>query len=109
MADKENLRDNAEKDRDRLNRRFDQIEEKAPSKIAQGLSKLRRPNMRWVRIPLGVLLVIGGVFSILPVLGLWMLPLGLLLLAIDLPFLRAPVNRAVLWIERKWKTWRRKT
>lgn len=108
MAIKENLRGDAAKHQDRLNRRFDQIEEKAPDKVARGLSKLRRPTMRWVRIPLGVLLVIGGIFSILPVLGLWMLPLGLLLLAIDLPFLRAPVNRAVLWVERKWMIWRRR-
>lgn len=108
MEDKDDLRKDAEKHHDRLNRRFDQIEEKAPSKVARGLSKLRRPKMRWVRIPLGVLLVIGGIFSILPVLGLWMLPMGLLLLAIDWPILRAPVNRAVLWIERKWQLWRRR-
>jgi hypothetical protein len=38
-----------------------------------------------------VLLLLGGVFSILPGLGLWMLPLGLLLLAADVPFLRKPV------------------
>jgi hypothetical protein len=33
------------------------------------------------RIPLAILLIFGGIFSFLPVLGLWMLPLGLVLFA----------------------------
>jgi hypothetical protein len=61
-----------------------------------------------VRIPLGILLVLGGIFSFLPVLGLWMLPLGLLLLALDLIFLQSPVNSAILRGGRWWTTWRRK-
>jgi hypothetical protein len=36
-----------------------------------------------------------------------MLPLGLLLLAIDLPALRPPVSAAAIRIRRRWKTWRR--
>jgi hypothetical protein len=40
-----------------------------------------------------VLSIVGGVFSFLPMLGLWILPLGLLLLAHDVPFLRKPVGR----------------
>jgi hypothetical protein len=58
---------------------------------------------------MAMLLIMGGIFSILPMLGAWMLPLGLMLLAIDLPFLQAPVNRAILWAERIWirfKRWR---
>jgi hypothetical protein len=43
----------------------------------------------------------------LPLLGLWMLPLGLLLLAEDLPFLRRPMLRTLLWVERRWLRWRR--
>jgi hypothetical protein len=35
-----------------------------------------------------------------------MLPLGLLLLAQDLPFLRRPMGRALLWIERLWVRWK---
>ena len=44
----------------------------------------------------------------LPILGLWMLPLGLLLLALDLAFLQGPVNSAVLRLQRKWTLWRRR-
>jgi hypothetical protein len=38
----------------------------------------------------------------LPVLGLWMLPLGLLLFAQDIPMLQKPTARTLGWIERKW-------
>ncbi len=36
-----------------------------------------------VRIAVALLLILGGIFSFLPVLGLWMLPLGLMLVAQD--------------------------
>ena len=32
--------------------------------------------------------MLGGIFSFLPLLGVWMLPLGLLLIAQDVPFLQ---------------------
>ncbi|WP_425050023.1 hypothetical protein [Psychromarinibacter sp. S121] len=38
------------------------------------------PGMRLV---VGVLLMIGGIFAFLPVLGLWMLPLGFAIAAVD--------------------------
>lgn len=61
-----------------------------------------------VRLPLGLVLIAGGFLAILPVFGLWMIPLGLLLLAIDLPILRPPVSAAIIRLRRKWATWRRK-
>jgi hypothetical protein len=36
-----------------------------------------------------------------------MLPLGLLLLALDFAFLQGPVNSAILRGTRKWTLWRR--
>jgi len=33
---------------------------------------------------------------------LWMLPLGLLLFAQDVPFLQKPLAKMLGWIERKW-------
>jgi hypothetical protein len=48
------------------------------------------PQNRFVRITLGVVLVIaGGLFGFLPILGYWMVPLGLLVLASD----SAPIRR----------------
>jgi hypothetical protein len=52
-----------------------------------------------------MLLMIGGVFAILPVLGLWMLPLGLVLLSEDMPPLRRMTDRCLDWIERRRPHW----
>ena len=35
---------------------------------------------RLVRVAVGLLLVVGGLFAILPLLGLWMIPLGLVVM-----------------------------
>jgi hypothetical protein len=90
----------------RLYRQFDKLERRVPF-AARLLAFLRRPVARLIRIPLGIVLVLGGVFSFLPVLGIWMLPLGLLLLAIDLPFLQPPVNWTIVRGQRRWSTWQR--
>lgn len=91
----------------RLYRLFDKLERRLPPFAAKWLIWMRRPEARLVRIPLGILLVLGGIFSFLPVLGIWMLPLGLLLLALDIIFLQAPVNTAIVRGGRKWTTWQR--
>jgi len=52
-------------------------------------------------VPLAVALVVGGLASFLPVLGICMLPLGLALLAIDMPFLRGPLAWGLFFINRK--------
>ncbi len=46
------------------------------------------------RSVIGVLFMIGGVFGFLPVLGFWMLPLGMAFVALDVPPARA-------WLDRK--------
>jgi hypothetical protein len=92
-----------------LRQAFKHLEEQVPDRLARVLRSLRHPDARWVRIPVGVLFVLGGVFSILPVLGIWMLPLGLLLIAYDVPFLRKPVARSTIWITRKWAAFRQRS
>lgn len=94
------------KSRARLDRQFERIARKVPQS-AGILAHLRRPGARWLRIPLAILLILGGIFSFLPVLGIWMLPLGLLLLALDLAFLQGPVNTTLVRGLRKWTMWRR--
>jgi hypothetical protein len=96
------------RDQQRLNRQLDRLGRKLPRWAGRSLRWLRRPSSRWVRIPAGVLLVLGGVFSILPLLGLWMLPLGLLLLAQDVPVLRRPTRRLIICVERRWRRHRRR-
>ena len=55
-----------------------------------------------IRLPLGIVLICGGILSFLPILGIWMLPLGLLLLAVDLPPLQTPIAWAIIKGERWW-------
>ena len=85
-----------------LDRHFAWFESKLPPKLARFFTWVRQPSSRLVRIPLGILLIVGGIFSFLPVLGLWMLPLGLMLIAQDIPFLQGPIVRLLGWMERKW-------
>lgn len=85
-----------------IDRHFAWFEGKLPSRPAKFVAWLRRPSSRYARIPLAIFLVFGGIFSFLPVLGLWMLPLGLLLFAQDVPPLRKPVAETLGWVERKW-------
>lgn len=83
----------------RLARQFERISRQVPA--SRGfLSWVRRPHMHVVRIPLALLLIVGGVFSFLPILGLWMLPLGLLVLAVDIPPLRRPVGDTIVRLQR---------
>jgi hypothetical protein len=96
----------SEKEQERLDRHLDKLEEKLPDVATGWLAWIRRPSHRLGRIPLGIVLIFGGIFSILPFLGVWMLPLGLMLLAIDVPALQRPVNAGVLWAERQWTYWK---
>ncbi len=76
---------------------FKRIERELPHKLASWMRWLRHPQSRWVRLPAGIVLIVGGVFSILPFLGVWMLPLGLMLIAADVPFLQRPMARLTMW------------
>ena len=86
---------------------LDRLERRFPGPAGRSLRWLRQPHLIWLRVPLSGLLVVGGVLSFLPVLGIWMLPLGLILLAQDVPPLRSPLARLFGWIEAKWETRKR--
>jgi hypothetical protein len=70
-----------------------------------GRTRIRDLWSRWViwiyrRVPpgartlLGVLVLIGGVLGFLPVLGFWMIPLGLVIISLDFrPLIRARRRR----------------
>ena len=85
-----------------LDRHFAWFEAKLPSGLAKFVGWLRKPSSVYARFPLALFLIVGGIFSFLPVLGIWMLPLGLVLFAQDVPFLQKPIAKALGWIERKW-------
>jgi len=76
------------------------------AKIRFGKYSVSLPGNRIVRLTLGVLLIIGGgVFGFLPVLGYWMVPVGFLVLATDIPPIRR-FNRRVLVAVLGW--WNRR-
>lgn len=51
-----------------------------------------------VRSVLGLLAMAGGVVGFLPILGFWMFPLGVVLIALDIPPLR---HRVLRWLARQ--------
>ena len=76
-------------------RRMEQLIDRLPESWHSSARWLRRPSRRFLRISIGVLLIVGSLLAILPVFGLWMLPIGLLLLAEDIPVLRK--RRTAYW------------
>ena len=81
---------------------LERFEGHLPRPVGRALAWLHRPGSGWVRIPVALLFLVGGIAGFLPVLGFWMVPLGLALVAQDVPWLRPPMARALKWIDRKW-------
>ena len=57
---------------------------------------------RVLRVLAGLALIAGGLVGFLPILGFWMVPLGVLVIFFDLPFVRAQ-----WWKFRAWWKGRR--
>jgi hypothetical protein len=95
-----------DKQLDRIRRQFDALTRLAPA-ARPVVDPLLRNGMRWLRIPAALLLILGGVFAFLPILGVWMIPLGMLLLAIDVPVLRPVVSNATIRARRLVRRFRR--
>jgi len=85
--------------------RVEELIARLPYRLGTTARWLRRPSSRWFRIPAGALLIGGSFFSILPVFGIWMLPLGLILLAQDVAPLRRARDRILDWVERRRPQW----
>ena len=63
--------------------------------------RLKLPESRIVRLGLGVALIIGGLLGFLPVVGFWMLPLGLAVLSVDIPWVRRQRRKIAIWWGRR--------
>ncbi len=90
----------------RFNRQIDRIGRSLPA-LRSWFGALTAPGRLWLRLPVSLLLMVGGVFSFLPIMGLWMLPLGLVLLAIDLPVMRPGVASLIVRARAFWRRLRR--
>ena len=77
------------------------VDDDTKKKWKQRLLDVLRKGYRWgdekvppgLRSVLGVLLMAGGVFGFLPILGFWMLPLGAMFIALDIPPLRRRLHK----------------
>ena len=74
------------------------------AELKRELEIIARKVTRWsydnlppgIRSIVGVLFFIGGCFGFLPILGFWMIPVGVMLIMLDLPFLR---HRVIKWMD----------
>lgn len=84
------------------------LQAEVPDPLCRALRWLRDPKARRVRLVVGILFILGGLLWFLPVFGLEWLAIGLLLVAQDVPVLKKPVGRGMLWIENRWLRFRRR-
>jgi hypothetical protein len=84
---------------------------KAKSRAAQFSYEFKKrvaKMPRWLRITTGVVLLIGGVLGFLPILGFWMIPLGLLVLSREFHWARR-VHTSILRLLSRWRRRKRNT
>ncbi len=62
-----------------------------------GKWRFRLPQSRFLRLLIGIGFIVGGILGFLPILGFWMIPLGLLILSNDVPLIRRWRRRLVVW------------
>jgi hypothetical protein len=75
-------------------------------KIRLGSREIRLPQSVAARVALGALLVLGGLLWFLPILGLWMFPLGVLVLSRDVAAVRRLRRRVEVRLGRWRQGWR---
>ena len=73
------------------------------ARVRLGNKEFKAPGTPLTRTIAGIALIIGGILGFLPILGFWMLPLGVLILSVDFH----PVRRFRRKVEVRWGRWRR--
>ena len=86
-----------------LDEELDRLQARLPDRVSRFMQKVRSRAAKPYRIPIGIALILAGVIGFLPILGFWMVPLGLAVMAQDVPVLRRPLARAVAWVNRRSK------
>jgi hypothetical protein len=88
--------------KEQLDQAYDRLQRDLPDRLSRLIKWLRAPRPRLVRIPIGVTLIALSFFWFLPVIGIELLPLGLLVIAEDVPFLRKPLADFIVAADRRW-------
>jgi len=73
----------------------------ARGRLVLGGLEIPVPRSRTGRIVTGSALIGGGILGFLPVLGFWMVPLGLIVLSHDIPAVRRRRRRIAVWWTRR--------
>jgi hypothetical protein len=71
-----------------------------PNKIRFANRHFHLPESRPLRVGLGIGLIVCGLLGFLPVLGFWMIPVGLLVLSVDVPIVRRWRRKLAVWWHR---------
>ena len=72
------------------------------ARVRLGNKEFKAPGTPLTRTIVGIALIIGGILGFLPILGFWMLPLGVIILSVDFH----PVRRFRRKVEVRWGRWR---
>jgi 4-alpha-glucanotransferase len=88
-------------DAQKLDAIVEKYADKIPRPLARFIRWVRKRELRWLRLIVGVLFVLFGFVGFLPIFGFWMVPLGLIILAQDSKWLQRPTLGAIMWLERK--------
>jgi len=76
--------------------------DKPPRRKIQILGReIHMPHSRRKRVAIGVALIFFGFLGFLPVLGFWMVPLGVLVLSYEFAVVRRFRRRGVVWWQRR--------
>ena len=73
----------------------------AGRKISIFGKQVAMPQSRLLRISIGVALIFFGILGFLPVLGFWMVPLGILVLSYEFAAVRRFRRRISVWWEKR--------
>lgn len=102
-----NARHRRHRRRARLDRQFASLRRTLPW-LDGWIAHLQSDRAARIRLPIALVLTLGGMLWFLPILGFWMLPAGLFLLAIDVPALQTPVSAWSIRARRWWARRRRR-
>lgn len=95
-----------------MDRAYKGLEREAPRWMSKHIRWLHSSKSRKFRLPIGIFLIACGLVGFLPIVGYEFIPVGLLVIAQDIPFMRKPMGKFVLWLLDKWKGikkwWKRK-
>lgn len=67
---------------------------------------VRLPRSRPLRVVMGITFIAMGLVGFMPVVGFWMIPVGLAILSVDSPLARRFRRRAEVWVLRHYNRWK---